>query len=61
MIFAFLGIFSWAVSGEFDLRPAPTASADDIWVCIAETSSLIPNPWFANLDQVRQFFAQQQP
>jgi hypothetical protein len=57
----FLGIFSWVVSGEFDLRPDPTAPDDDIWTCLAETSVVNPNPWFANLDAVRQFLRQQTP
>jgi len=53
-----LGFFPWVTSGEYDLLPSQHESEeDDIWVCLAETSILEPNPWFNSIDEVREFVA----
>ena len=50
-------LFETIISGVYDLQPAPDANEDPLWVCLIETSTLGPNPYFASLAEVKTHFA----
>ena len=46
----------WSLTqGEFTLEPAGSAPHDPISIALLETAALEPNPFFADLDAVRQY------
>ena len=49
-------LFTSVLSGTYDLRAAPNADEDPIWVYLVETSSLEPNPYFATVAEVKAYF-----
>ena len=51
----FLGILKQYESGEFKLVPK-TETDEDVNLYLLETSQIKPNPYFSNLEEVRQFF-----
>lgn len=52
-----IGILWSLTQGEFTLEPAESSDHDPISVALLETAALEPNPFFADLDAVRQHLA----
>ena len=52
-----LGLIPWVESGSYELVPNPSAPHDSIALALHETSILQPNPFFANLDDLKAALA----
>jgi hypothetical protein len=50
-----LGLLSTIEQGEYTLDVADPATQDPIGVALLETAMLEPNPWFADLEAVRDY------
>ena len=52
-----LGMFWSVTQGDFTLEPAEPSRHDPISVALLETAAVEPNPFFADLDAVREYLA----
>jgi hypothetical protein len=49
----FFGLFGWVSSGVYELVASPRASEDSFALALYETAALVPNRWFASVEQLK--------
>ncbi len=54
-----LWLLNWCESGEYELIPNPNCNTDSLGLSLSETEVLMPNKWFKDLDEVKQYFEKQ--
>ena len=54
----FLGWLGWPGAGNaYELHPNPAADQDSFAIALYETITLVPNEWFANMEQLKSELA----